>query len=214
MKILILHLFRSSVYLSKKKCFYKLNKTWTKCAIFPVSYFKFSYICVDRIKAGHADFSGCGPHLDGILVEGEIERKNQRRRKRRRESRVGEVGGANLTLAQWFNSVAWFSGHDEGRAGGGGEEGVDLIMSCFGPSPSKGGPWKALLITTCDETSRTKTAGAENNSVGTLGELEIQQESSHPASSSPYLHTHTNQNTHSEAETHVDTHLCLLWQGI
>lgn len=91
--------------------------------------------------------------------------KQEIRHEMRREANTRQKGQRRWAVTEFwawvsFDLVAWSAaGEGEGCCGEGGGGGVDLMMWCYGPSPSKGGLWKALLITTCDETGRTKTAG-------------------------------------------------------
>lgn len=136
--------------------------------------------------------------------------------KKRIRDRKGIGGEPSPSPGPEYNSIWWPEPRREKRraAVGKGRGGVDLMMWCYGPSPSKGGLWKALLITTCDETGRTKTAGQKI----TAWELWVNLKYNKRAHT-PRLHLllpprSIHKHTHTESETNVDAHLCLLWQKL
>lgn len=117
-------------------------------------------------------------------------------KKERNEYKSGESSGGEPSLRAWLFwplSLSRFGGLIcSGSRGGGGGGGGDLMMSCCGPSPSKGGPWKALLITTCDETGRTKTAVQKITAWELWVNLKYNKSAQPPhPHPHPLLHTHT-----------------------
>ncbi len=147
---------------------------------------------------------------------------NETWEKKSNEYKTGGSSGGEPSLKPWLFwplLLSRFGGlicRGGGGGGGGGVGGGDSMMSCCRPSPSKGGPWKALLITTCDETGRTKTAVQKITAWELWVNLKYNS-SAHPTPPSPppllpfpppVTHTHTRM----QSATNVNAHLCLLWQ--
>lgn len=131
--------------------------------------------------------------------------------KKRIRDRKGIGGEPSPSPGPEYHSIWWPDPRREKRraAVGKGRGGVDLMMWCYGPSPSKGGLWKALLITTCDETGRTKTAGQKI----TAWELWVNLKYNKRAHT-PRLHLllpprSIHKHTHTQSQKLMWTHTCV-----